>query len=221
MSSGFLAIWNDLVPETEHAYLHWHLETHVPERMALAGVRRARRFVALDDRTERYFTCFDLTNPGVLESEGYLALVNQPAPETERLMDAVRNFHRGGGTRLGSGDVRSGGAAATVRLDVDRRFTPDRLAADLRALSEPAGGELGLVNWDVLVTTRLASDSSAERRIRSRNTDDASFDAAVVLECVGPDEARAVVDAAEKVLTDLDGVQALASGTYRLQVEWR
>jgi hypothetical protein len=44
IGTGVLAIWNDVAPEAEAEFNAWYLEQHLPERLAVPGFRRARRW---------------------------------------------------------------------------------------------------------------------------------------------------------------------------------
>lgn len=48
LGSGALAIWNGIAPEAEREFDRWHTYEHIPERMALPGFLRGRRYVADD-----------------------------------------------------------------------------------------------------------------------------------------------------------------------------
>jgi hypothetical protein len=48
LGKGVLAIWNGIAPEAEEDFVAWHVREHIPERVALSGFLRGRRYVALD-----------------------------------------------------------------------------------------------------------------------------------------------------------------------------
>ncbi len=55
---GVLAIWNGIAEEAEADFLAWHVREHIPERVAVPGFLRARRYVALRGEP-RYFNFYE------------------------------------------------------------------------------------------------------------------------------------------------------------------
>lgn len=91
---GVLALWNDCAPGQEADYEAWCRDEHLPERLAIPGFRRGRRYRALGPGPA-FFTCYEVDTPEVLTGEAYLARVNDPSPRTRRIMaGAFRNMSR-------------------------------------------------------------------------------------------------------------------------------
>ena len=94
MTGGRLALWNDCAPGHEAAYEAWYQGEHLPERLAIPGFLRGRRYRALTEGPA-YFTYYEVTDPDVLTSEAYLARVNDPTPATRTIMsETFRNMSR-------------------------------------------------------------------------------------------------------------------------------
>src|SRR6185295_4098933 len=45
--TGVLAFWHDVAPGGEAEFDQWHLREHIPERVAVPGFLRCRRYVTL------------------------------------------------------------------------------------------------------------------------------------------------------------------------------
>lgn len=60
LGKGVLAIWNGIAPEAEEDFVAWHVREHIPERVALSGFLRGRRYVALDG-FPKYFNFYETT----------------------------------------------------------------------------------------------------------------------------------------------------------------
>ncbi len=86
---GVLAIWNSIDPESEADFVAWHVAEHIPERVGLPGFLRGRRYVAADGQP-KYFNFYETERPETLESETYVARLNDPTPWTRRIM---AHFH--------------------------------------------------------------------------------------------------------------------------------
>ena len=46
--TGVVAIWHDLLPEAKADFYEWHNREHMPERLAIPGFRRGRRYIATE-----------------------------------------------------------------------------------------------------------------------------------------------------------------------------
>jgi hypothetical protein len=75
---GVLVVMTDIPPEEEERFNHWYDTEHVPERVSVPGVRRARRYVRYDDapqppagtvaasRGPKYLVIYELDDVDVL-----------------------------------------------------------------------------------------------------------------------------------------------------------
>lgn len=115
---GILAIWNDCAPDESEGYERWYLGEHLVERLGISGFRwgrRYRRVVGAPDTLPEYMTYYEAESADVLTSPEYLARVNDPTPETHRIMTRVfTNMNRTICRRAdGAGAIR---AAYTVAV---------------------------------------------------------------------------------------------------------
>jgi hypothetical protein len=92
----------------------WYDEEHIPERMAVSGVRAARRFVRVDipvppsgaaGRPQlivppKYLTVYDLDDAGVVRGDAWMSLGRRGSPLSERVGPHMRNTLRGGYEQL-------------------------------------------------------------------------------------------------------------------------
>lgn len=114
----------------------WQNTEHLPERVALPGVRRARRFRSLAE-PGAFFSLYELASVAVLASDAYRAVVETPSPWTQRILALPSD-----GARRAIGAIRfavergTGGLAAVWRFDT----LPDSAArvATLRDTVLPA-----------------------------------------------------------------------------------
>src|SRR5688572_22816092 len=91
---AFLALWNDIAPHREREYDRWHTTEHVPERVAVAGFRGARRYVARDASRYRYFTLYEVADPAAFEHAEYVDVVQNPTPWSASMRPDFRNVVR-------------------------------------------------------------------------------------------------------------------------------
>jgi hypothetical protein len=216
--SGAVCIWNDITPEGRDEFYAWHLHEHMPERAAIPGFRRGRRYVALDAATgPEFFTLYETVNTAVLTGPNYLARLNAPTPWTKTATQAFRNTSRALTSVAASLGPGLGGILATLRFAVAAGreveavsfITTDALAA---AAARPriAGAHLCVTD----------ADASASKTAESRDRTDIQTAPGWIMLIEGCDEeavrgATAALEA--RIAFLLDGT-ALA-GFYRFEFQ--
>ncbi len=115
---GFLAIWNDVAPEHEAEWLHWHTVEHVPERVGIPGFLGGRRYGDWSLTHHRLFTLYLGENVETFSSPPYVERLNNPTPWTTNLAPHFRNFLRGACRVVASESNGTGGAVMTVQVHV-------------------------------------------------------------------------------------------------------
>lgn len=168
LGDGILAIWNDIAPGGDAEFDLWHTREHVPERVAVPGFLRGRRYAAISGGP-RYFTLYETETVGTLASPPYLARLNDPTPWTRRALPLFRNTIRTACRITRSLGDGVGGALATLRLG-PRAGREEELRAWLTATTLPALIERpGLVGAHLceadLPATRVPTE---ERALRAR-----------------------------------------------------
>jgi hypothetical protein len=112
---GVLAIWNGIAAEAEADFVAWHIREHIPERVAVPGFLRGRRYVS-ERGYPRYFNFYEVETPETLLSPNYLERLNAPTEWTRRVVRHFRDTSRTicrVAASLGLGD---GAYIATLRL---------------------------------------------------------------------------------------------------------
>lgn len=187
-ATGILAIWHDMVPDQEQALNDWYNHEHHRERVEIPGFFSARRHVALEG-TPKFFVFYETTDPSVLESEAYLARVNNPSPWTQASMPHYRNTNRLVCTREAYLGVGHGACAMTLRLTRAEAEIASKGAGTL-ARGEAATKEAGIASvqaWQLdAARTHLPS---REKEIRGEP--DGSADWIIMLTGNLPDQVRA------------------------------
>src|SRR6185295_4195943 len=107
--------WSDVTAEQEADYLHWLTREHSGERLGVEGFLGTRVYRALNMPVRRYFIHYTLRSADVLGSAPYLARLNAPTPWTQRIMQIVGNFRRGGGRVAARAGTGQGGVLAAIR----------------------------------------------------------------------------------------------------------
>jgi hypothetical protein len=91
---ALLAIWHDVDAEAVEDYLRWHSFEHLPERLALLGFKRARRYERQAGAGQRFLSIVEAERLEDFKAKGYLDRLNAPSDWTRRLMPRYSNVHR-------------------------------------------------------------------------------------------------------------------------------
>jgi hypothetical protein len=166
LGAGAVLVWNDVAAEGRREFYEWHDKEHIPERLAIPGFRRGRRYIRPDHSPE-WFTMYEADDLGVVTSPKYLERLNAPTPATQRTLKYFRNTSRAVCRVACSMGSSSGGHMLTMRLQAPsgRGEALCRLADDVlfpRALTLP-----GVVACHLYAADESASHAdTAESRTR-------------------------------------------------------
>jgi len=93
LGHAILAFSHDVTPGDEPDWIEWHDREHIPERLAVPGFLRLRRYVALG-AGPRFFYFYETADLQTLQSPAYLERLGNPTPWTKRCMQYVINNKR-------------------------------------------------------------------------------------------------------------------------------
>lgn len=86
--TGVLAVWNNRAAESAANYESWYQGEHLPERLAVPGFVRGRRYEAVEGAPQ-FFTWYEVDSPAVLRSEAYTKCLANPTPWTQEIMSGI------------------------------------------------------------------------------------------------------------------------------------
>ncbi len=168
LGKAILAFWADVEASGEADYVDWHNREHMPERCAVPGFLRGRRYVAVA-ASPKYFMMYETETLATLASPAYVERLNNPTPWTRRCLSLFRNSNRTACRTTLSIGGGIGGALATIRLgpsigreEALRRWLRDEALAKL--LGRPGISSAHLCEADVETTTV----KTAEKAIRDK-----------------------------------------------------
>ena len=167
---GAVAIWHDIAPEGRDAFYAWHGHEHMPERAAVPGFLRGRRYVAIAGAPE-FFNLYETATTAVLAGRDYLERLNHPTPWTVETVKHFRGVARSLCEVAHSRGDGEGGLVATYRYDV-----PDAMSARHRDAMRDALDRLveapGVAGAHLLVAdTDASAIETAEKRARASGTE--------------------------------------------------
>jgi hypothetical protein len=152
-----VVVWNDVADEGREQFYVWHDREHIPERLAIPGFRRGRRF-ARPGHSPEWLTMYEADDLDVLTSDAYLAKLNAPTPTTERALRYFRNTSRAVCRIVGSEGSSTGGHMLAMRLTVP----PARSDAMCQYLARRAFPQ-ALATTGVVACHLYAADDRASR----------------------------------------------------------
>jgi hypothetical protein len=104
MNRGLLLTMTEPPPPMEEEFNAWYDTEHLAERLAVAGFRSARRWVAdVAPGEGKYLATYELDAPGVLQSPEYLARFEGATPWTRRCLAKCVAFRRWACEQTGPG----------------------------------------------------------------------------------------------------------------------
>ena len=212
--TGVVAIWHDLLPEAKDAFYEWHAREHMPERVAIPGFCRGRRYIASAGAPE-YFNLYEADNPEVLGGADYLARLNQPTPWTRDVVASFRNVARGICRVLYSEGVGEGGSMATLRFDVAAADAAAVSAALIERSLPPLVTQVGVAGVHLCRTDDAVSRiDTAEKKSRGEGTQIPSW--VVLIEGLSDAVVGRAAAALAGELRAL-AIEAVDPATYRLE----
>ena len=213
LGRAVVAIWNDITPEGRDNFIEWHNRQHIPERVAITGFRRGRRYAAEYGNPE-YFTLYEADDAAVLGGAEYLERLNNPTDWTKEATSAFRNTLRGVCHTAFSQGCGDGGCMMTLRFDAaeDRR---EKLSIHLLAELTRVGAMKGITGVHLCIADQAVSGIETSER-KGRQVDVPNW--VVMIEGSTRDD----VDAAGETLSDdtlrQEGMSGdTQRGLYRLE----
>ncbi|WP_296558395.1 hypothetical protein [Pigmentiphaga sp.] len=145
--TAFLALFNGFDPARDDEYNVWHSVEHVPERLTMPGIVRARRYVNRQDAGLPYFTLYELASIDAMYSAAYLHLIMHPTAWTQRMRVSFGRFLRAPCRTLASQGDGMGAAMQATLLRGAHGEAPAGPA--VRALADSLGRLDGIVGVHV------------------------------------------------------------------------
>jgi hypothetical protein len=125
---GVLLAMNDIPKGMDEEFTRWYREEHLPERLALPGFIRARRYRSVDGQPN-YMVVYDCDSAEVLASKPYCDSIADPTPWTRKIMPHFLNMERSACRETWAAGTGTGGTAIVThckpmqgREDDARRF---------------------------------------------------------------------------------------------------
>ncbi|OVZ64920.1 hypothetical protein CDO44_01595 [Pigmentiphaga sp. NML080357] len=133
--TAFLALFNGFDPAHDDEYNVWHSVEHVPERLTMPGITRARRYVNREDADLPYFTLYELASIDAMYSDAYLRLLSHRSDWTNRMRPFFGKFFRAPCRTVFTRADGVGAAVQTIVLRSTSARPPGRQSWEALALA--------------------------------------------------------------------------------------
>ncbi len=91
---GALGVWIDVPPPLREDFNAWYRHEHLPERLAVPGFLRGRRWQRAGDAGMLYFTLYETQDPDVFGCPAYLQRLDHPTEWTRRALTMMQPMMR-------------------------------------------------------------------------------------------------------------------------------
>lgn len=177
LGQAALAIWHDVDPARAAEVDEWHIHEHIPERVAIPGFLRARRYDRLGSpypRGGKHFTMYETETTDVLTSADYLDRLDNPTPATRRCVPLMERMRRSVYELDATWGQGVGGYASTCQFRAVDGLDQD-IRGWLAGLGSLPPGVLAAHLLEPEVAATQAKDSTAEGRITDSVGEDAPW----------------------------------------------
>jgi hypothetical protein len=117
LGAAAVIIWNDVAVAGRDEFYEWHDKEHIPERLAIPGFRRGRRYGKRGHSPE-YLTLYEAGDTDIVVSPPYLERLNAPTPATVATLRHFRKTSRAVCRVVDSIGSSSGGYVLALRIEV-------------------------------------------------------------------------------------------------------
>ncbi|MGC4394945.1 hypothetical protein [Hydrogenophaga sp. T2] len=168
LGKAALAMWWEVGADGFDGFCHWHAHEHFPERLGIAGFRRATRWREAGGGPG-VFVMYELEDHAVLGSPAYLARLNAPTPWSVSMMPLHLRMVRSQCEVLATQGAVTAAQALTVRLSptqADAAEAPGGLRARLTGWLREWPSQPGLTGAHLLRHRAPPIAQTAEQKIR-------------------------------------------------------
>lgn len=164
LGQAAVCTWNDVAPDGRENFYQWHTREHMPERLAIPGFNRGRRFIAHRGSPE-FFFLYEATNLATVGGIDYLDRLNNPTPWTQRSTKDFRNSFRSVGRISLSIGTGTGGFIATIRFDADDPVGLEAAMTDV--VMPPIEPMVGIIGVHLMIgDPKISNTKTTEREGR-------------------------------------------------------
>ena len=151
----------DRAPGTVEDFYTWHDGEHMPERLAIPGFLRGRRFHIVDDGPQ-FMTIYEAAEINVFTGPEYLRRLNHPTPLSRKIGPLARNNSRGVCSIIKSiTNHGTGSAFVLIRFTCHDLHALEHQLSDLESILH---NKIGFYGLHLCTTSHAASTIEVEEK---------------------------------------------------------
>ena len=151
----------DRAPGTVEDFYIWHDGEHMPERVAIPGFLRGRRFHIVGDGPQ-FMTLYEAADIDVFTGPDYLQRLNNPTPLSRKVGPLARNNSRGVCSVIKSiTNQGTGSAFVLIRFACEDLSSLDRQLSNLESILH---NKIGFYGLHLCTTSHAASTIEVEEK---------------------------------------------------------
>jgi|GEM_PF-3598912 len=151
----------DRAPGTVEDFYTWHDGEHMPERVAIPGFLRGRRFHIVGDGPQ-FMTLYEAADIDVFTGPDYLQRLNNPTPLSRKVGPLARNNSRGVCSVIKSiTNEGTGSAFVLTRFACEDLSSLDRQLSNLESILH---NKIGFYGLHLCTTSHAASTIEVEEK---------------------------------------------------------
>ena len=151
----------DRAPGTVEDFYTWHDGEHMPERVAIPGFLRGRRFHIVGDGPQ-FMTLYEAADIDVFTGPDYLQRLNNPTPLSRKVGPLARNNSRGVCSVIKSiTNQGTGSAFVLIRFACEDLSSLDRQLSNLESILH---NKIGFYGLHLCTTSHAASTIEVEEK---------------------------------------------------------
>lgn len=210
LGKGVLAFWHNLADNIDEEFAAWHVSEHIPERLALPGFLRGRRYVS-ESGAPRYFNFYEGAEVSTFSGTEYLKRLDQPTEWTRKVVASFRDTSRTVCEVVSSRGRGVGGWMETIRFEAE----PEGFQTISIKLLELTGNTA--LNGAHLIRGIAAEPVAPTQELLLRGTPDEHIGGALFLEAADGASLDAIGSIYGHDWLEEVGALGVKRGRYRLQ----
>ena len=172
--AAILAVWNEVVPADEADFIAWYIDEHLPERTAVPGMTRGRKYRALEGGSPANMALYEAETLDVLTEGAYRVQLDNPTDWTRRVTSRFTFMRRAICEVIATAGQGVGGFATVFHFhpapggQAQVRAWVERLVPDLAALPGISGAHcwVGAEGEPVTPTSALSARAVSDPPVR-------------------------------------------------------
>jgi hypothetical protein len=169
LGKALLAVWNEVAPDDETDFAGWYMREHIPERTSVPGMKRGRKYRAIDGGSPANMALYEALTLDVLTSGAYRTQLANPTEWTKRVTSRFSFMRRAICDVIADAGQGVGGFATALHFapavgaEAGLKAWAERMVTDLASMPQVSGAHVWVAaqNEPTTPTSRLSAQAQA------------------------------------------------------------